>query len=297
MSATISPMTGLWYGVERVCAAWDYPRSSYYSRQRQYTANTELPREKRGPKTDLCDTDLLALIRHDLQESPWQGEGHRKVWARLRLVKGIPVARKRVLRIMRENHLLSPHRFVHPPHDHDGEIGTDKPNDMWGTDGTQVLTVEDGNVWIFTAIEHWNAECVGYYVCKYGNRYNAIQPTAQGLLKYFGALDAACGQGLSVRHDYGSVYTSDHFQNQLKYWAIASSFAFVREPETNGIAERFFRTLKEQIIYGRIYRNLEEVRQAVERFVDLYNGQWRIEKNGFLTPNEMRQKYLTKLAA
>ena len=63
----------------------------------------------------------------------------------------IKLRNQRVLRIMRENHLLSPHRFVHPPHDHDGEIGTDKPNDMWGTDGTQVLTVEDGNVWIFTA--------------------------------------------------------------------------------------------------------------------------------------------------
>ena len=36
--------------------------------------------------------------------------------------------------------------------------------------------------------------------------------------------------------------------------------AFVAEPQTNGVAERFNRTLKEQIIHGRIYRNIAELR-------------------------------------
>ena len=47
---------------------------------------------------------------HDLARSPWSGEGHRKVWARLRVLDGIRVGRKRVLRLMREHALLSPHR-------------------------------------------------------------------------------------------------------------------------------------------------------------------------------------------
>ena len=40
------------------------------------------------------------------------------------------------------------------------------------------------------------------------------------------------------------------------------SYAFVFE-KTNGVAERFNRTLKEQIIHGRIYRNIAELRDAV----------------------------------
>ena len=36
------------------------------------------------------------------------------------------------------------------------------------------------------------------------------------------------------------------------------------EPQTNGVAERFNRTLKEQAIYGRVFGNLEEVREAVD---------------------------------
>ena len=39
---------------------------------------------RRGPKPAVSDADLLAAIRGDLARSPWTGEGHRKVWARLR---------------------------------------------------------------------------------------------------------------------------------------------------------------------------------------------------------------------
>ena len=299
MSAASSPATGFPYGVALVCALWDFPRSSYYAWQKRLTAAAlpAPPPAKRGPKTTLADVDLLVLIRQDLAESPWQGEGHRKVWARLRFVKGLHISRKRVLRLMRENKLLSPHRWVKLPHEHDGEIVTDRPNIMWGADGSQVLTVDDGKVWIFTAVEHWSAECVGHYVCKEGTRFNALQPVSQGLLKHFGSVDKDAGRGLAVRHDYGSAYTSEHFQNQLRFWGVAPSFAFVGEPQTNGVAERFFRTLKEQIVYGRIYRNIEELRQAVDNFVERYNEEWRIEKNGFLSPNEMRRIHLLKQAA
>jgi transposase InsO family protein len=78
---------------------------------------------------------------------------------------------------------------------------------------------------------------------------------------------------------------------------IRPSFGFVEEPETNGVAEWFNRTLKEQVIHGRIYRNLEEVRAAVGEFVERYNREWRLEKIGFQTPLEARPAYGLRLAA
>ena len=54
------------------------------------------------------DLDQALLVA--MEASPWEGEGYRKVWARLRVCRDIRVARKRVLRLMRENNLLSPHR-------------------------------------------------------------------------------------------------------------------------------------------------------------------------------------------
>ena len=52
---------------------------------------------------------------------------------------------------------------------------------------------------------------------------------------------------------------SDHCRHQIRYWGICPSFGFVEEPETNGVAERWNRTLKEQAIHGRVFHNLEEV--------------------------------------
>ena len=66
-----------------------------------------------------------------LDRSPFAGEGHRKVWARLRVLDGLRVGRDRVLRLMRENALLSPHRGPQKPvNDHDGRITTDAPGVM-----------------------------------------------------------------------------------------------------------------------------------------------------------------------
>ena len=168
---------------------------------------------------------------------------------------------------------------------------------MWGVDGTKVFTADEGYAWIFTAIEHWNAECMGWHVTKKGDRFAALEPVSQGVLAQFGHVGQDAARGLAVRMDHGSQYLSDHFQNQLTFWGMAPSFSFLEQPQTNGVAERFFRTLKEQVIYGRIFRTIAEVRQAVGEFVERYNRQWRIEKNAFLSPFHMREAWALKAAA
>ena len=291
MSAATSPGTGLAYGLRRVCAAWGMARSSFYAMTSGQHAE-QPPAKRRGPKPAISDQALLVAIEADLEASPWEGEGYRKVWARLRVCRDIRVARKRVLRLMRENNLLSPHRCRRRGgNPHDGEIITHAPNLMWGTDGVRVFTVDDGWGWIFTAVEHWNAECVGWHVCKRGDRFAALQPISMGLAGLYGSTEAGAARGLALRMDHGSQYLSDHFTNQIKFWGIQPSYAFVAEPQTNGVAERFNRTLKEQIIHGRIYRNIAELRDAVRDFVELYNAQWIVEKNGYLSPAQARQAW------
>ena len=76
---------------------------------------------------------------------------------------------------------------------------------------------------------------------------------------------------------------SDHCRHQIRYWGICPSFGFVEEPETNGVAERWNRTLKEQAIHGRVFHNFEEVRTTVAECVERYNTTGRLEKIGGLT--------------
>ena len=92
-------------------------------------------------------------------------------------------------------------------------------------------------------------------------------------------------------------YLSDHFLKQTRYWGIHPSFGFLEEPETNGVVERWNRTLKEQAIYGWVFRNLDGVRAAVAEFVEQYNQNWRLEKLGYQTPIEARARYELRHAA
>ena len=299
MSATTSAATGRCFGIQRVCQVWERSRSALYARRaRAHHHRLGAGPARRGAPARQSDAQLLAAIRTDLARSPFHGEGHRKVHARLRILDGIRVARPRVLRVMRAHGLLSPHRGRQgAAKTHDGRVITQAPNVMWGTDGVRVFTLDDGWGWIFAAVEHWNAECMGWHVCKVGSRFAALDPIAQGLERRYGSLDADVARGLALRMDHGSQYLSDHFLKQIRYWGIHPSFGFVEEPETNGVAERWNRTLKEQAIHGRIFQNLEAVRAAVADFVERYNQTWRLEKLGYHTPIEAREEYELRQAA
>ena len=158
------------------------------------------------------DAELLEAIRATLTGSPFHGEGHRKVWARLRH-KGVRTSKRRVLRLMREHDLLAPSRVGAPrgPRTHDGTIIPEAVDTMWGTDLTTTWTGE-GQVAVFVAVDHCSAECVGIHAARRATRFEALEPIRQGVRQRFGGFGARIASGLSVRHDHGSQYMADEFQ-------------------------------------------------------------------------------------
>jgi transposase InsO family protein len=229
--------------------------------------------------------------------SPFVGEGYRKVWARLRLA-GVRGGKPRVLRLMREADLLAPTRTGQPhgPAAHDGTIIPDRPAAMWGIDATATWTAE-GTATVFIAVDHFTAECVGIHAARRGTRFEALEPLHQGIREHFDGYRQDVATGLALRHDHGSQFMSDHFQAELRFLGIASSPAFVREPEGNGCAERFIRTLKEQLLWIERFDSVEALRLALLAFKDRYNTQWLIERHGHQTPAAVRAAFAADVAA
>ena len=114
--------------------------------------------------------------------------------------------------------------------------------------------------------------------------------------RYFGGFAANVAHDLAVRYDHGSQYMSDHFQREIAFLGIESSPAFVRTPEGNGCAERFIRTLKENLLRVRHFQTIEELRQALLEFRETYNATWLIERHGFMSPADFRQRQLQPVA-
>ena len=242
------------------------------------------------------DEALIDAIRAVLAASPFHGEGHRKVWARLRL-GGVRTSKRRVLRLMRAQGLLAPSRVGAPrgPRAHDGTIVPDAVDVLWGTDFTTTMTGE-GQAAVFVALDHCSAECVGLHAAQRATRFEALEPIRQGVRRCFGAFGEGIASGPALRHDHGSQYMADAFQKELRFLGIDSSPAFVRAPEGNGCAERFIRTLKENLLWVRTFDTVEELRLALLDFRETYNATWLIERHGFRPPNAVRQDQLSTAA-
>ncbi len=293
----MSKGTGRPYPLTMICKVWRVARSTVYAARRRSGTHQPMEPQKRGPKTRVSDEELLVEIRKVLKESKFLGEGHRKVRARLR-AKGIRVGKNRVLRLMRENGLLAPVRFRHERGDrsHSGRITTDRPNELWGTDATRFYTKEDGWCWFFMAVDHCVTDVVGWHVAKKGDRWAALEPIRQGVRAHMNGYAPKIALGLGLRHDWGPQYTAHQFQGELAWLGIRSTASYVGEPECNGVAERFIRTLKEECLYLHDFESLEEAREVIGEFIDTYNRGWLLERHGYRTPAEVRRE-LTRKAA
>jgi putative transposase len=288
VSRQVSPSTKRVHGLERVTRIWGVSRATVYRHRRPAVVS----RRKPGPLGPMVDEDLVAAIRRLLADSPFHGEGYRKLWARLRF-SGIRTSRRRVLRLMREHGLLA-HQRDGRPHGsraHDGTITTERVDVMWGTDLTSVMTGE-GQAAVFIAIDHCSAECVGIHASRRADRFEALEPLRQAVRERFGGFAKGAAAGLQLRHDHGSQYLSHDFQAELRFLAIQSSPAFVREPEGNGCSERFVRVLKENLLWVRRFDTVEELRVALLAFQRTYNQSWIIERHGYKTPAQVRAEQI-----
>ena len=264
-----------------VCRVTGAPRSTIYERRSRHASS------RPGPKCAVPDADVREKIREVIATSPFCGEGHRKVRARLRREHDLMVGKNRVLRLMREEGLLAPQRERRRrrPRIHDGRVITERPNERFGTDATMAWTQTDGWVWVFVLVDHHTDEAWAH-VAKVGNRFAALQPIYDAVIERFGQLAPDVARGIKLRHDWGSQYRSFHFQGSLRWLGIEDDAAFVGEPQGNGVAERFIRTLKEQCLWSRLFFDVDDLRQGVAAFVETYNNEWLIERLGHRTPKE-----------
>ena len=136
----------------------------------------------------------------------------------------------------------------------------------------------------------------GHPRCPTCDPIEALEPLRQGVRACFGAFAQGIASGLKLRHDHDSQFVADDFQGELAFLGIASSPAFVREPEGNGCVERFIRTLKENLLWVRRFATIAELSLALHAFKDSYNQTWIVERHGYQTPAAVRAAQLAPFA-
>ena len=183
-----------------------------------------------------------------------EGEGHRigAEDSASGLSWHLAVSRKRVLRVMRENNLLSPHRCRRPWRKSPCSVRSSPmpPTSCGARTCVRVFTVDDGWGWIFTAIEHWNAEC-RRLACVQARRplRRPISRSPWGLrgcmprhLRPVRRGGWPCGWITAPSICRSHVHQPDQVLGHPAVLRLRSN-----SPRPTSVAERFNRTLKEQI--------------------------------------------------
>ena len=229
---------------------------------------------------------------------------------------------------MRENGLQAANRPGRP-RSHDGTIIPESIDTMWVTDMTAAFTVEHGQVAVFVAVDHCSAECVGIQRAqqqsapaaqrtlsgdsggplstapgtKHWSRSGRGSPSTSAASRRTppaASPSATIPSGPAGPASFGdrikgllafdgSQYMSRDFQREIAWLGATSSPAFIRAPEGNGCAERFIRTLKENLLWIRTFRTVEERRLALIDFRRTYNELWLIERHGHRSPAQFRR--------
>lgn len=274
--------------VRLLCATFGLSRAAYYAearRQRGEATSDDgkvlaLPRRPRHTAAEV----VLARIREVLARETALAWGVRKVWATLRR-EGLKVSRKRVHALMRAHGLVLA-RDSEPGEPTRGHVVVPEPNRRIATDLTTVWTRKDGVVAVVPTIDCGDRTAV-IEVTKDQHGPAVLASVEAKLVDAFGSPDHV-SDDVELRTDHGPQYTGADCAALCKRWRLAHTFAPVGRPTGNAVAERFIRTLKEELIWLRDWDSADELRVAIAAWLHHYNHHRPHQALNWQTPSERR---------
>ncbi|KAA0761775.1 IS3 family transposase [Bacillus sp. SH5-2] len=264
--------------VKELCNVLELPRSTFY---RWLQRTVDLRDEIEEKIKDVC-------LQHKFRY------GYRRVTATLRKM-GLCVNHKKVLRIMRQNQILSKVRRkkkkyisdaepVVAPHRLERQFDASAPNEKWFTDVTYLLFGER-TLYLSTIMDAFNREIISYVISE-----SQALPLAMKTLKQ--AMRGRKVKDVLLHSDQESIYTAKEFQAYAKENGIITSMSRKGNCHDNAVMESFFGHLKSEAFYSQEITKVSNttVRKIVLEYIHYYNCVRIQEKLNHLSPKEFREQ-------
>ena len=250
--------------VDRMCALAGVSRAGYY---RSWRASA--PRREDAEARDTVQRLALGHRHY----------GHRRITALMRR-DGWCINKKRVLRLMREDNLLCLRRrsFVPPTTDSDHgwrvypnlarHLEPMALNQLWVADITYVR-LEEEFAYLAIVLDAFSRRAVGWAMAMHLQASLAIEALDMALA----GRDIVPG-GLVHHSDRGVQYACGDYVGRLTAVGIQPSMSRIACPYDNAMAESFMKTLKQEEVDGRAYRDLTAAHRSIGTFIEhVYNRQ------------------------
>ena len=265
--------------IERMCRLAEVSRAGYYRSLQEHAPAEE-------------DMEVRAAIQQIALDHR-RRYGSRRTTAELRR-RGMVVNRKRVSRIMREDHLLAiqPRAFVvTTDSDHPLEVYLNIAsrmkvtgiNQLWVADITYIR-LKTEFVYLAVILDAHSRKVVGW----------ALDQTLATRLPLT-ALEQAIAErqppsGLVHHSDRGVQYASGDYVRTLQKHRMIPSMSRPANPYDNASCESFIKTLKREEIYANDYHDLAHLKANIKEFIERYYNRCRLHSAlGYQSPEEFEQ--------
>jgi putative transposase len=266
--------------IEEACRVAQVSRAGYY---RYFDEH-----EPRQAETELRDHIQQVALEHRCY-------GYRRVTAELRL-QGIVVNHKRVLRVMREDNLLSlrKRKFVVTTDSSHGrlvypnliaDLTLTMPNQVWVADITYIRLREEF-IFLAVVLDAFSRRVLGWELGESLQTSLAIGALDRALV------DRPISTHIIHHSDQGVQYASADYVDRLRELGCQISMSHKGAPWENGRAESFIKTLKAEEVSLKQYRDLEQARRSIGHFLeDVYNWRRLHSALGYLPPAQFEARY------
>lgn len=280
------------FAVRTMCRVLGVSVSSYYA----WTQRPESNRKQEKRK-------IMTAIREIHKESR-ETYGSPRIANALQK-RGIQCSRPRTARLMRELGIRakcakkfkvttdSNHNEPIAPNLLGQEFTVETPFEVWTSDLTYIRTAT-GWQYLTVIMELFNREIIGYSLSNSLKTEMTVNP----------ALDMAVRHrqppaGVIFHSDRGVQYASKSFRKKLADYHMIQSMSGKGNCYDNAVTETFFKTLKTEWIYGRKFRNREELQQSLFDYIQIFYNRKRAHSAlGYLAPAEyLRNYYQSKALA
>jgi transposase InsO family protein len=234
---------------------------------------------------------IVRRIEEIKAEHPYWG--YRRMWAHLKYVDGLPVNKKRILRLMQTHHLLVKADVkLKAARTMRSKPKPDKPNQWWGIDMTKVMVSDFGWMYIVVVLDWYTKQITGYYAGTQCRSHHWLEALEDGVRKQFP--DGVRGQGLHLMSDNGSQPTSLNFMRTCRCLDIRQAFTSYNNPKGNADTERVFRTMKEELLWLREWQSPFELTDSLSKWIEYYNKEYLHSTLGYKSPNKFKEEYLNR---
>jgi putative transposase len=272
------------FPIAAMCRLFDVTRQGYYA-----YANRP-PSSRVRAEVELCDAipDAFTASREtygsprvlrELRKAGFQ-VGKRRVERAMRGMGITPPTPRRPRRTTRQNplHPVAPNELAR-------DFNATRPNERWVTDITYVWT-EEGWAYVATILDLFSRAVVGWAV-------DASLSTRLPLAALSTAVQRRRPDaGLLHHSDRGCQYTSSDYRKALDALNVTVSMSRTGNCWDNAVAESFFATLKNELVYRRTWRSRFELRTALFEYIEVFYNRRRLHSSlDYKTPAEVEQEY------